>query len=1103
MFAFAPRGPLPARRMAAHWVVIAAAALTTLVAAAVGAALAAFAGQALPQAVRHDLAVAPGTALTANGSFYGANVTTTTDALRAAIGSALPGVPFDFWQGIWSDPLGLVPGALPGRPASGSGSTPLLQAASLDGIQAHAVLVSGTWPGQDSAPKPAAGTIPAALPTTAAALLKLHAGEVIRLRDRSTNEPLTFEITGLYAQRQLSGPAASYWQLNNVPASGSTTASGFTTFGPLVVAPSVFSGRLARTSVAPGELAVATGTWVVQPDMSRFTDADLSAIPADVSALTSAASSSSALSSVQFTTGLPNVLAGTGSNLAVARSLLAISALQLIVLATAALIAVARLLSTQREGETALLAARGATRWQLTRLTAAEVVPLSVTAALLGGAGGAWLARVLGSTLEGNGGFTTGGVSLRAAGTWLDAMAAAAAVAVLAVGALLFPVPRRPAAAAAKARRGRQAAIASVTRAGVDLALIVLAVLACWQLRRYSAVTTPASGGAPVIDPVLAFAPALALAGGTVLTLRLLPAGARAADRLAARGRGLIGALAGWQFSRQSLRQGGAALLLVMAVAIGTLALAQHASWSRSAANQAAFTTGGDVRVNLAAPLPVGATTKISAAPGVRSAMAVAVSVQSLPADLVAIDSAKARSVVRLSPGEAARPASALFAAIAPKAGTGGAPIPGRPRAVDLTATLSRAPLGAATAVFTITDADGAAFQLPARAPLPADGRPHALTVPLGGADVAYPLRLTQVTLTYPLPGKQLSTPVTLTIGEATTSGWVAVAGLEGLKSQGGSAAPATYGSPQATGWRAVRGGAALTLDPGFSVASTSPVAGFVPTPTEGQVTLTAANAANAAQQSVPAIVTRAFVDANKTGLGATVPAVINGVPVPVDIVAVADTFPTITGSAMIVDLPTIQAFLAGNGAAPLDVTQWWLGTDGARVPPSLAAALPPGAAVTSRAALAAATVADPLSAAPQRALLALAVAAALLASTGFCVSIAADVRQRRAENALLAALGVTQRSAATQLLIEKLLVSVPAAVLGLVLGTVVAWLLVPAVTLTATAQAPVPPPETLFDLSQTAPLAAAVAVIPALAAALVIFRRQDPAAELRAAEAA
>ena len=104
--------------MTAHWVVLAAAALTTLVAAAVGAALAAFAGQALPQAVRHDLSVAPGTSLAATGAVGSAQYRPVTAALKSAIGEALPGVPFGFWQASWSDPLGFVPGALPARPAS-------------------------------------------------------------------------------------------------------------------------------------------------------------------------------------------------------------------------------------------------------------------------------------------------------------------------------------------------------------------------------------------------------------------------------------------------------------------------------------------------------------------------------------------------------------------------------------------------------------------------------------------------------------------------------------------------------------------------------------------------------------------------------------------------------------------------------------------------------------------------------------------------------------------------------------------------------------------------------------------------------------------------
>jgi ABC-type antimicrobial peptide transport system permease subunit len=203
------------------------------------------------------------------------------------------------------------------------------------------------------------------------------------------------------------------------------------------------------------------------------------------------------------------------------------------------------------------------------------------------------------------------------------------------------------------------------------------------------------------------------------------------------------------------------------------------------------------------------------------------------------------------------------------------------------------------------------------------------------------------------------------------------------------------------------------------------------------------------------------------------------------------------------VDLATLQDILTSDSLEPAQVTQWWLATAGPRPPPGLAASLPPGSAVTSSAALAAALVSNPLSVVPQQALLAVAAAAALLAITGFCVSIAAGVRQRRAENALLAALGVARRAAARQLGLEKLMLSLPSALAGLALGVVLAELLVPAITLTTSATTPVPPVLIQFAWAQTLALALAVAVLPVLAASLTIARRPDPAAELRAAEAA
>jgi hypothetical protein len=160
--------------MTAYWVVLAAVALTTLVAAVVGATLASFAGQALPQAVRHELTTAGGTSISATAPVSGgAAAAQATATLKTAVGSALPGIPFAFWQASWSDPLGFAPGALRSRPASApAGSTLLLTATAMQDIKARATLVAGQWP---SAPGPsgAGQPIPAALPATAAAVSHL------------------------------------------------------------------------------------------------------------------------------------------------------------------------------------------------------------------------------------------------------------------------------------------------------------------------------------------------------------------------------------------------------------------------------------------------------------------------------------------------------------------------------------------------------------------------------------------------------------------------------------------------------------------------------------------------------------------------------------------------------------------------------------------------------------------------------------------------------------------------------------------------------------------------------------------------------------------
>jgi hypothetical protein len=1132
--------------MTAHWVVLAAAALTTLVAAAIGAALAVFAGQGLPLAVRHDLSVAPGTALSITGPVSNGQTAATASTLRTAVRQSLGEVPFGFWSGTWSDAMDLVPGSLPARPAgAGRGNTPLLEAAALDGVTSHAVLVSGQWPAAPAASQaprshaaraPAAsGEIPAALPASAAALLHVSPGDVLTLTDGISHARISFRITGLFAPRGLSGTAASYWALNTIAASGSSTQSGYTMYGPLLVSPAAFVPTASSGgSETAGTLTASAGTWLAQPDMAKFTDADMSAIPGNVSALQQALLSSSVLSGMELSTSLPSVLSATASNLSVARSLLVISALELVVLVLAALLAVARLLASQREGETALLNARGATRWQLTRLTAAEVIPLCTVAAVAGAVGGMRLAALLTTTgpLRAAGvklpgpGFLGGGGTGSPAGTWFDAIAAALVITVIAVAALLSPVlGAGPAMTEAQVRRGREAPIVGATRAGADIALIVLAILAGWQLRRYSA----GSGSDTTIDPVLAFAPALALAGGTVVTLRLLPAAARAGDRLAGRGRRLTAPLAGWQVSRQPLRQGGAALLLVMAVAIGTLALAQHASWTRSAGDQGSFAAGADARVDTPPALTPGAPRAITDAAGVQHAMAVSAQLAAAPTEILAVNAAQAADTVLIRADQTSIPTGKLFGEITPNSAPG-TPVPGRPDGITFTAALAPTgvpaqgggilpisigqasaiarELGPVAVTITVADGTGDMYQLNAGT-LPADGREHVLVASLRGADVSYPLRLVQIALTYQLPSAQVAVAA-LTVTGPSLAGWQASATSPTLQSAQQQGVTLGYSALPGNGtWQAKGDTATFIFYSGsgqssFIPPSSSPITPPpIPLPVNAQVTLNAPSGST--RTPLPAIATSAFTDANNVGTGSVVQATLNGVQVPLSIVAVVKSFPTVTANtgALIVDLPAVQQRVVSQGAPPLTVTEWWLATADHQIPPGLSGALPPGSAVTGSAATTAELTGDPLSATPQQALLALAVAAALLAITGFWVSIAANIRQRRAENALLAALGVSQRSAALQLCLEKLLLSVPAAVLGVVLGTVVARLLVPAVTLTAAATQPVPPPLTLFDLPQTLPLAAAVAILPALATALIMIRRPDPAAELRAADAA
>ena len=1073
--------------------------LAVLVSVAITTALAGFGIQALPEAVHQRLARAPDTSVAISGQVGAVRARADSRVIDSLFRSALGGVPFTVVEGRWSDNF-----ALPQPRDSGVIST--IQAATLGGVASHVELVAGNWPGPPRGGQP----VGVAMPVSTARTLGLSVGEVLALRDTQTGASVRLVVAGLFRVRD---PANPYWQLSLLGTSGNLVMGSFVTYGPMLVDPDALD---------PGGLTVGDASWVVRVDTAGIPPASMSQLRHRLTRIVSVLQRRQSLGGLQAATRLPQILSELASGLVVSRSLLLIGSLELVLLALAAVALAARLLASQREEETALLSARGAARGQLALTSLAEAVllvtPAAAVGVVLGGFGAGLLLATSGLPAGGARGLARVSRVIME-GAWWPAVI----IAVLAVVIMVWPGLWPTAPGAAKARRGRQAALSAAARAGLDVALVGLGLLALWELRRYSAVQR-LSGGGLGVDPVLAAAPVVVLAGISLVPLRLLPAAARLLDRVSARARHVDAALAGWQVSRRPQRQAGPILLVVIAVATGTLAMAQHQSWRRSQLDQASFAAGSDIRVDLASPLGPSRSGTLAHARGVVSAMPVATYNSGF--SLLALDARAATGTVLLRRDLSALPAATLWRRIIPARASPGLALPGRPARLEITAMVRPAAaehLGALSVGLSVQDGSGIVYQVRAGS-LPADGRYHKLIATLSASrQAAYPLRLLGLSATYTVPRLTRPDPASvaakhpqqrtmapqsvLVIGGfavsdrasgsvprpfakgAVLASWHPVAVAAEL------ADPGALGTrPSVAAWRVVAGAAALT----FTAGSRAPVGrpGLPQTPVSGELSVTARNLAT----PLPAIATTAFLSSAGAGIGHLVTLPVGPVTVPARVVAQVRGFPTVASGqpALIVDLAWLEDVLAARSQPPLPVTQWWQRT-GSAIP----AGLPPGAAVTTRAGLAAARLADPLPNVQQLGSLVIAIAAGLLACLGFAVSVVAAVRERRLTDAVLAALGVGPAARARELCLEQLMLSLPAAAAGALIGAILARFLVPAVTLTTAATAPFPPARVEIPLTLLALLALAVAALPVAAAATTIGYRPDPAAQLRTGESA
>ncbi|WP_335937422.1 FtsX-like permease family protein [Streptomyces sp. PTD5-9] len=1085
---------LVSARARAHRPLVAAALVTVLLTTSVLAALAAYSTAIGDAALRHSLAAprnAADAALVVKAEVAAGHRRTADAVVRDGAHRVFDGLPVTVRTLVRSGPYALP--ATTRTPATGPDDKPdLTHFAALDSTQ---VRIS-----EGRLPRAGAPDVEVAMPDAAARRLRLAPGARLTLTDRLDGPPVRILVTGVYRPAE---PASPYWLLDELGGRGVRTAA-FTTYGPLLTTPSVVAG---------GRVSAGGSAWLASADFAHLTADRVDALrasartgPATLFELpTGDPDKGGTVGGTTASTALPEVLDRVERSLLVSRSTLLIVALQLVLLAACALLLVARLLAAERTGETRLLRARGASRPALAGLAAREALLLAGPAALIA----PLLAGPLIRLMAGRGALARLGLELETPaagrlGVWLTAAG-------VALGCALAVT--LPAVASTGFRTSRARALPAPLRAGADLGLVAVAGVAYWQLaRRTSGAVSADTAGALGIDPLLVAAPALALLAGAVLTLRLLPLAARFAERRATGGRGLAAALAGWQLSRRPGRAAGPVLLLVLAVALGILAIGQGSSWERSQDDRADFAAGAAVRILGTGGAELGRTQDYAAVPHVREAVPAVRTALPLSghrtATVLTMDTARAADTVLLRPDLASAPSERLAADLGPSGESAGARVPAGATRLTLTATLVssvRDTKTTAAVTLTLEDDHGVPHPL-ASGDLPADGRPHPLSVEL--PRVHGPLRLIGVQLALPLPPFHAERhTLTLDALTATTAAgtarrvplpasWTAASGTDGRGPTGSEASPTR---PR------VRSGAHPT-----AVFGT----GYVPSdqPWLSPSLTVRMQVTQPGTTAVAALVTDRFLDSAGARPGQTMDIALDGQNVPVRIVRAVRQLPTTgggeddDGGAVLLDLRAVNRVLQARYGSALAPTEWWLRPDSPSAGAGIAAALrarpdlDPGQIVV-RDEMAAELRDDPFGAGPEAAFAAAAGTAAVLAALGFAVSAAGALRERNAEFAILRALGAPRRRLARAVAAEQGVLVALALAVGTGLGVALTRAVLPLIVLTGEAARPVP--DLLVELPplRVAALLAAVAAVPVVVVALLAVRRVDPVRVLREGE--
>ena len=986
---------------------------------------------------------------------------------------------------------------------------PMFYLGELDNLGDHTELLDGEWP---------TAATDVAIPDVGAERLGVEVGQTIEFGAREDRAALTVTVSGIYT---ITDGTGDFWRPDTLSGAGLDTAypvpgsGGFLVtdaIGPLITAP----GTMDAQGVAVENVAIRTvpsfdGTSVeaLSPLNERLAQAS-EVLPGRIGDIADG---------VQVTTRAGASVSSILTAMAVTRNTVVVVSLLLFVLSVAALGQAARLLTEARVSERHLMRARGSSGRQLLATAAVEAALITALTVMMS----PWLAR--GAYL-----LIARQPSMLAAGMAVDpGIPPLVWVVALVIGLLFWVVliapllGREGSFQEGEQGKARERRFSGLQRSGVDIALLVLAGVAYWQLQTYQG---PSSGSAIGTDPVLVAGPALVMLAGALLAVRLIPVAAALTERLAARAQGAVVALAAWEIARRTQRATAAILLITLALAVGTFSHGFLATWKQSQVDQSEFSLGAPLRLTSdGTPVPLPG----DAQPVIRTAGLLA----GPDASLAFTDASDGESVAILGVTEASRVllregrlgeeggtviADSLSEASLP---TAFVELPDDTAGLAATVRVTTAepvPGGQVRLRILVQNASGHESIIDMGI-VPMNGNEHQVRgfLPEGVAQNDLLMLAFQVSTTVRDPTLQGATPETkaeLLIRDLASVGTPDSSTPDGAY----TARPVTvYGQ----GWRATgEGTGTINYPSAFSPDDWQLGLTYTVPAVLGSRSITHVEMGWAVVTDIPAVITPKLGEAMRAEVGDRLTIILSGVAVGIEIVAIAPAVPgggsdsvvaprggasVDAASTVVVDQTRLSRALFQAGATDTEVREWWLDLPADEVNsflPYLAVQYDALSAQSS-ALLSLERQQDPLRVATQGALLLVIGGSAALAAVGFAVHSTGSLRSRSTEFAQLRAVGLSRRRLIGVIGIESLLLCALGIFFGIGLGLLLAYLVGPLVGVSADGSPPVPSVEVHIPYADIALLAAELGLV--LAAVVLIAARvqrvAEPASALRAGE--